>query len=49
MKTEHNLLLDPVYTSKVVWAVIEEAKLGKFERGSTVLILHTGGLQGLVP
>jgi 1-aminocyclopropane-1-carboxylate deaminase len=46
MKLEHNLLLDHVYTAKLLWAVIKEAQLGAFIRGSTVLVLHTGGLQG---
>jgi 1-aminocyclopropane-1-carboxylate deaminase len=46
MKLEHDLLLDHVYTAKLLWAIIEEAKGGAFKRGSTVLMLHTGGLQG---
>lgn len=46
MKELHNLPLDHVYTGKLLWAVMEEIKKGRFKRGSTVLILHTGGLQG---
>jgi 1-aminocyclopropane-1-carboxylate deaminase len=48
MKVMHNLPLDEVYTSKLLWAVCEEARAGKFRRGSTVLVIHTGGLQGTV-
>jgi 1-aminocyclopropane-1-carboxylate deaminase len=41
----HNLPLDPVYTGKLMWAITQEIQIGKIERGSTVLALHTGGLQ----
>ena len=46
MKQQHNLPLDPVYTGKLMWAVMEEVKNGSFRRGSTILVVHTGGLQG---
>jgi 1-aminocyclopropane-1-carboxylate deaminase len=46
MKEKHNLPLDTVYTGKLMWAVMHEAEQGKFRRGTTVLALHTGGLQG---
>jgi 1-aminocyclopropane-1-carboxylate deaminase len=46
MKEKHDLPLDPVYTGKLLWAVMEEVKKGMFRRGSTILALHTGGLQG---
>lgn len=45
MSVEHDLPLDPVYTGKLLWAVMEEIKRGSFNRGSTILALHTGGLQ----
>ncbi|MBX2897556.1 MAG: 1-aminocyclopropane-1-carboxylate deaminase/D-cysteine desulfhydrase [Cyclobacteriaceae bacterium] len=47
MNTNHNLPLDPVYTAKLMWGVQDMIAKGKFRRGSTVLVLHTGGLQGL--
>jgi 1-aminocyclopropane-1-carboxylate deaminase len=47
MHANHNLPLDPVYTAKLMWAVQDMLAKGKFKRGSTVLVLHTGGLQGL--
>ncbi len=47
MKTNHNLPLDPVYTAKLMWGVLDMMAKGKFKRGSTVLVVHTGGLQGL--
>jgi 1-aminocyclopropane-1-carboxylate deaminase len=46
MKEKHNLLLDTVYTGKLMWAVMREVEQGRFRRGTTVLALHTGGLQG---
>jgi 1-aminocyclopropane-1-carboxylate deaminase len=46
MKLKHNLPLDTVYTGKLMWAALKEAERGRFSRGSTVLVLHTGGLQG---
>jgi 1-aminocyclopropane-1-carboxylate deaminase len=46
MKDRHNLPLDTVYTGKLMWAVFKEIEERRFPRGSTVLALHTGGLQG---
>jgi 1-aminocyclopropane-1-carboxylate deaminase len=45
MKEMHDLPLDPVYTGKLLWAVVKEAEKGAFPRGTTLLALHTGGLQ----
>ncbi len=44
----HELPLDPVYTSKMMYGVYENIKKGIFRRGSTILVLHTGGLQGRI-
>ncbi len=46
MEIKHQLPLDHVYTGKLLWAVMEEIKKGMFQKGSTILALHTGGLQG---
>jgi len=48
IKNAHNLPLDHVYTGKLFYAVIKEVEAGSFARGSTLLVLHTGGLQGAV-
>ena len=43
----HGVLLDPVYTGKMMlrlWQLIEE---GKFPSGSRIMAVHTGGLQGI--
>lgn len=42
----HAVLLDPVYTCKAVWGTLDLIGRGFFSRGSTVVVIHTGGLQG---
>ncbi len=46
MKQEHNLALDQVYTGKMMFGIFDLIKMGSFNRGSIVLVIHTGGLQG---
>jgi D-cysteine desulfhydrase len=41
------LLLDPVYTGKVMAGLIGLARAGEFKPGAKVLFLHTGGLPSL--
>jgi len=45
METEHALPLDCVYTGKLMWGIWDCVREGKFKRGTTILALHTGGLQ----
>ncbi|MDN4166844.1 pyridoxal-phosphate dependent enzyme [Cytophagales bacterium LB-30] len=40
------LRLDPVYTAKAFFALLDLAEKGYFPRGSKILFIHTGGLQG---
>jgi len=44
-RQRHGVLLDPVYTSKLLFGVLELIGQGYFQRGSTVVAIHTGGLQ----
>jgi len=44
-RTEHNVDLDLVYTGKILFGVLDLVRQGRFKKGSTVLVLHTGGLQ----
>jgi 1-aminocyclopropane-1-carboxylate deaminase/D-cysteine desulfhydrase-like pyridoxal-dependent ACC family enzyme len=37
---------DFVYTAKMMYAVMDKIKAGYFPAGSTIICLHTGGLQG---
>ncbi len=42
----HQLPLDIVYTSKMFFGVLDLIAKGYFKKGSTLLVLHTGGFQG---
>jgi len=46
VKEDYQLPLDIVYTGKMFFGVVDLITKGYFKRGSTVLALHTGGLQG---
>jgi 1-aminocyclopropane-1-carboxylate deaminase len=39
--------LDPVYTGKMVFGVIDMINKDYFPAGSNILVIHTGGLQGI--
>lgn len=41
-----DLLLDPIYTGKMLFGVCEWARQARLSTGSRVLMVHTGGLQG---
>ena len=43
---QHHIPLDQVYTAKMVSAFYHHVELGKIPGGSSVVLLHTGGLQG---
>lgn len=43
---QYNLPLDFVYTAKMLYGVIDSIKNNHFAKGSKILCLHTGGLQG---
>lgn len=45
---EFSLPLDLIYTSKMMFGVFDLAQKGFFKKGATVLIFHTGGLQGRI-
>lgn len=41
----HGVLLDPLYTGKLLYGVLDLISQGYFAAGSTVVAVHTGGLQ----
>lgn len=45
--TQHSIQLDQVYTGKMAYAFNRDLKSGKFKKGETIVLLHTGGLQGI--
>jgi 1-aminocyclopropane-1-carboxylate deaminase len=47
MKVNHNLPLDFVYTGKMVAGIFNLIEKKYFEKGSKILMLHTGGLRNL--
>ena len=46
-KKEYQIPLDPVYTGKMMYGILELIKQNKFPKGSKILAIHTGGLQGI--
>jgi len=46
-KKDYNIPLDPVYTGKMMYGVFDMIKNNYFPSGSKILIIHTGGLQGI--
>ncbi|MFK7807571.1 MAG: 1-aminocyclopropane-1-carboxylate deaminase/D-cysteine desulfhydrase [Saprospiraceae bacterium] len=45
---ETQVPLDPVYTGKMAFGIFDLMRKDYFPRGSTVVMIHTGGLQGIV-
>ncbi len=43
---ETNILLDPIYTAKMMFGIFDLLAQGGFAPDSTVVALHTGGMQG---
>lgn len=43
----HQVPLDPVYTGKMMYGVIDLIQKKQFPKGSKILVIHTGGLQGI--
>ncbi len=41
-----SIRFDPIYTGKMLFGIIDRAKKGMFKPGSSILAIHTGGLQG---
>lgn len=43
---EHQLPLEPVYTGKMFYGLVDLIRGGFFPKGSRIVAVHTGGLQG---
>ena len=43
---QHKLPLDFVYTAKMMYGITDSIKKDTFKKGSKIICLHTGGLQG---
>ena len=46
-KQDHGIQLDPVYTGKLFFGIYSMVSRGELPRGTTLLAVHTGGLQGI--
>jgi len=44
---KHQVPLDPIYTGKMVFGVMDLIKKKKFPDNAKILMIHTGGLQGV--
>ncbi len=42
-----NIQLDPIYTGKMMFGIMDLLKNGQFKENSRILAIHTGGLQGI--
>lgn len=47
-KQKTAISLDPIYTGKMMYGIFELLKNGHFKENSSILAVHTGGLQGIV-
>ena len=44
---KHNIEIEPIYTGKMLFGIFDLIKKKYFSEGSTIIALHSGGLQGL--
>jgi len=46
-KEDTTIPLDPIYTGKMMFGVLDMIKKNSFPKGSKILIIHSGGIQGI--
>lgn len=46
-KKETGVLLDPIYTGKMIFGILDLIEKNHFKKGSEILAIHTGGIQGI--
>ncbi len=46
-KEKTGIPLDPIYTGKAFFAAVDLAEQGFFPEGASIVLVHTGGLQGI--
>jgi len=44
---QHHIPLDPIYTGKMVYGVLDLITKNYFKKGTKILLIHSGGLQGI--
>ncbi len=45
-ETDHGVPLEPIYTGKMLFGLSELIQQGYFAKGTRILVIHSGGLQG---
>ena len=46
-KQRTGIPLDPIYNGKAIYGILDQVSLGYLPKGTTLLHVHTGGLQGI--
>ena len=46
-KIKYGIPLDPIYNGKMFYGVFDLIKKGYFEKNASIVLVHTGGLQGV--
>ena len=46
-KKKTTILLDPIYTSKMIFGILDLIEKGWFKEGTKILAIHTGGIQAI--
>lgn len=46
-RSKYGILLDPVYTAKMMYGIFDLLENGYFLKNTRILAIHTGGLQGI--
>jgi len=46
-KEKTTILLDPIYTGKMLFGIIDLIKKDTFKEGTKIVAIHTGGIQGI--
>ncbi|MFK7774751.1 MAG: 1-aminocyclopropane-1-carboxylate deaminase/D-cysteine desulfhydrase [Saprospiraceae bacterium] len=47
-KREYQIQLDPIYTGKMIYGIFDLIEKDFFPRGSRIVAIHTGGVQGIL-
>lgn len=47
LKEKNGIQLDPIYTGKMMFGIFELIKKSFFKQNTRILVLHTGGIQGI--
>ncbi len=45
---QHEIVLDPVYTGKMMYGIFDMIEKGMFSKNTRILAVHTGGIQGIM-